>query len=239
VTFPYHAGGTATVDTGLQNHIGPTSFYRGLQTGGTSGCAMYSDSYGHRTYWFDAAESDEFGEIRRPAAQREWLDEKSMNCMTPIMFAAFCAWDGGYLPSRTAFYAAWGGQTWPWGATPEPNNAAAKIANFNSGTGSFTPAAPPRYLFPAVNYATFANDFSPIVAAPGRFAGDKASVVRPGQETWMDLGGNMLEWMQLNGLYYGWSGASFEGHHYGRSGDSGLYFLDKYGKGSARCMRLK
>jgi hypothetical protein len=239
VTFPYVGGGTTVVDMGLQSQIGPSSFYRGTQVGGISGCAMYTDGYGHRTYWFTQAESNEFGEIVRPAAQQEWLDEKAMNCLTPIMYAAFCAWDGGYMPSRTAFYAAWGGQTWPWGAAPAPLDNVAKIANFNNGTGSFSPANPPRYVFPNVNYGTFASDFSPIIAAPGRFPGDKASVVRPGQETWMDMGGNMLEWMQHGGLYFGWSGSSFEGHHYGRSGDSTLYFLDKYGKGSARCMRLK
>ena len=239
VTFPLAAGGSAAVDMGLQSQIGPTSFYRGLQIGGTSGCAMYPGSYGHRTYWFNAAEAAEFGELTRPADQQAWLDEKSMNCMTPLMYAAFCAWDGGYMPSQATWYAAWGSQAWPWGAGPNVNDEVAKIANFNAGTSGFGLTKAPRYLFPAVNYGTFANDFSPIIASPGRFPGDKASVVRPGQETWMDMGGNMLEWMQTGGNFYGWSGSSFEGHNYQRSGNSLLYFLDKYGKGSARCMRLK
>ncbi len=238
VTFPYLEGGNVALDMGLQSQIGPTSYLRGVQQSGISGCGMYADSYGHRTYWFDDAEADEFGELHRPAGQREWLDEKSMNCMTPIMFAAFCAWDGGYMASQAAWFSAWGDKVWPWGDGPDVTDDAAKLANFNAGTGTFSPSAPPRYVFPSVDYGTFAADFSPIIAAPGRFSGDKASVVRPNQETWMDMGGNMLEWTQSAGVYYGWSGSSFEGHRYFRSGTSPLHFLDKYGKGSTRCMRL-
>jgi hypothetical protein len=55
----------------------------------------------------------------------------------------------------------------------------------------------------------------------------------------MDLGGNMIEWSQNAGAYYGWTGASFEGHDYPRMWTSAVYFLDKYGKGDGRCMRLK
>ena len=36
-----------------------------------------------------------------------------------------------------------------------------------------------------------------------------------------------------------WTGASFEGHFYPRSWTVPLYFLEKYGKATARCIRLK
>ena len=233
-------GGTTDLDIGLQDQIGPSSFYRGvLGNGGTSGCAMYTGSYGHRTYWFDTAESAYFGEINRGAAAKDVLDEKSMNCMTPIMFGAFCAWDGGYMPTQTAIATAYGPSQWPWGDTPTPADDVAKIANYNSGTSGFNNVKTPRYLFPSVDYATFANDFTPIIAAPGRFPMDIASKARPGQESWMDMGGNMIEWSQANGVWYGWTGSSFEGHFYPRLWTSVLNYLDKYGKGGARCMRLK
>lgn len=236
------ADNTDNFDFGLLSHLGPTSYLRGvLGNAGTSGCAMYTNAYGHRTYWFDAAEAAYFSELARPAAQKDWLDEKAMNCITPIMFTAFCAWDGGYLQSQGAIQNAYGPDRWPWGPSPtaaEPNTGIALYANFNAGTGGFGNTKNPRYLFPAVGYGTFASDFSPIIAAPGRIATD-ASQVLPATDTWMDLGGNMIEWSQLNGTWRGWTGSSFEGHVYPRQWTGSINYLDKYGKGGARCMRLK
>ena len=231
---------TGDFDMGLLAQLGPTSYVRGvLANGGTSGCAMYPDSYGHRTYWFDATEAAYFFEIARPAAQKDWLDEKSMNCITPLMFTAFCAWDGGYMQSQAAISNAYGPSQWPWGDTPTPTDNVAKMSNYNSGTGGFNGVTKsPRYLYPNVNYATFANDFSPIIAAPGRFPTDGSQVL-PIADTWMDLGGNMIEWSQVSGTWRGWTGASFEGHLYPRAWTGGINYLDKYGKGGSRCMRLK
>ena len=228
------------IDIGLDDQIGPTSYYRGvLGNGGTSGCGLYPGSYGHRTYWYDAAQSAYYGEVVRPVAQKDWLDEKSMNCAPAHIFAAFCAWDGGYLQTTSALQGAYGTGTWPWGATPLPTDAVAKITNYNVNTSGFDNTKVPRYLFPVVDYSTFANDFSPIIAAPGRFPFD-ASNVRPLADTWMDLGGNMLEWSHNGaGAYFGWTGSSFEGHYYDRSWATALVFMDKYGKGSSRCMRLQ
>lgn len=238
--FPYHAGGTVTLDLGLDAQLGPTSYYRGTQPGlasATSGCSMDAGGYGHRTYWADKATSDNFGEVYRPN-MKDVLDEKSMNCATPLMFAAFCAWDGGYMPTQAAIIAAYGTKQWPWGDTPAMNDDVAKMGNYNAGTGNFG-AVTPRYLFPVVDYATFANDFTPIIAAPGRFPKDAATQVRPTGETWMDLGGNLIEWNFNAGAYYGWTGSSFEGHYYPRLWTTAVYYLDKYGKGGVRCMRLR
>lgn len=228
-------------DIGLNSQIGPTSYYRGWSTGGTSGCYLGAGGYGHRTYWFDAALSASFSEVPRSVAMKDILDEKSMNCMPPIMFAAFCAWDGGYMVSQAAIAAAYGPSQWPWGDLPTPQDEVAKIANYNPGTSGFGATKQPRYLFPSVNYATFADDLSPVIAAPGRFF-DDVSQVKPiagSNESYMDLGGNMIEWSNTNGNIYGWTGSSFEGHVYPRMWTGGVYFLDKYGKGGSRCMRLR
>lgn len=229
-------GGTVNLDMGINAVLGQISYYRGVQTGGTSGCSMLPNAYGHRTLMYDPAQGA--GEFQRAAALRDTLDEKSMNCMTPIMFAAFCAWDGGYMQTQAAIAGAYGSATWPWGSTPDVTDEVAKIANYNAGT-NFNANKAPRYLFPSVGYNTFANDFAPIIAAPGRFVNDIASMSRPNQESWMDLGGNMIEWSGGNNLYYGWTGASFEGHRYPRSWGGGIYYLDKYGKGGSRCIHLK
>ena len=114
------------------------------------------------------------------------------------------------------------------------------LANHHSQQrNSFNNNKAPRYLFPVVGYNTFANDLAPVIAPPGRFPGDIASQSRPNQESWMDLGGNMIEWSGGSNQYYGWTGSSFEGHRYPRMWSPGIYFLDKYGKGGSRCIHLK
>lgn len=228
------------IDIGMNSQIGPTSYYRGWTTGGTSGCYLGANGFGHRTYWFDAALSASFNEVPRDVAMRDILDQKSMNCMTPIMFAAFCAWDGGYMISQAAIAAAYGPSQWPWGDTPSATDTVSAYANFNPNT-SFNATKAPTYLFPLVNYATFANDMSPIIAAPGRFANDLGQVkpIAGSNESWMDLGGNMIEWSNNNGTFHGWTGSSFEGHNYPRQWNGTIVPVDKYGKGGARCMRLR
>lgn len=238
--FPRSGGGTTFVDIGMQNQLGPTSYYRGPGLGApdaTSGCGMYDGAYGHRTYWFDDTERAYFGEIARPVVTKEQLDQKSMNCLTPAMFAAFCAWDGGYLVTRKAAQAAYGPSAWPWGEQ-EPLADPDKRANVNPGVRALSPAAPPRYLFPVVNYATFAQDFTPVIAAPGRFPRD-VSPVRDAADSWMDLGGNMIELVHDGDSFRGYTGGSWEGHAYGRAMGSNVIPYDKYGKTGARCMRLR
>ncbi len=133
-TFP-----AGTVDMGLDSQLGPTSYYRGFSTGGTSGCYLGAGGYGHRTYYFDAGKSAVFGEVARAASMKDVLDEKSMNCMTPIMFAAFCAWDGGYMLTPDAMAGAYGPSQWPWGDTPTPQDNVALITNYNNGRASTPP----------------------------------------------------------------------------------------------------
>jgi hypothetical protein len=240
-----YGGAIANVDIGINSQIGPTSYYRGINQNGTSGCSMALGNSGHRTVWTDDATRASFGE---PSAgnttERDRLDEKSANCMTPIMFAAFCAWDGGYVMTQDAFMAAFGPATLPWGepaAGLTMNQDAAGRSNYNmSGLGNLL-LNPPRYNYP--RSTMFANSQTQLIAAPGRFPLDLASVARPGQETWMDISGNMLEWYfnVTAARYQGWGGSSFEGHaplNYGKT-VYGLIFMDKYGKGSTRCVRLK
>ncbi len=252
---------TVTLDMGAFSQFGPQSYYRAVGYVGSSGCYMGAgvDAFGHRTVLLGPEETGGGtleswnGEpVRSPAIQTT-LDEKSANCMTPLLFAAFCAWDGGYVMTQDALTAAWGPQKWPWGASPDlplsqatprvratAAEEAAFYGNFNINN-SFSAAHKPKYSYPAsASYASFADDLSSIIAAPGRMVRDAAVVSRASGDTWMDLGGNMLEWsiVPSDGIYRGWNGTSFEGHIYGLV-SWGLNPLDKYGKGGTRCMRLK
>lgn len=239
-SFPGPNGTTVNIDIGLLNQLGPTSYYRGVaEVNSRSGCGMYADAYGHRTYWFDDAERAYFGEIARPPqTSKDLLDEKAMNCLTPVMFAAFCAWDGGYLVTREAIHAAYGPANWPWGETPKPTEDPLKRSNVNNNILSLSPANPPRYLFPVVDYATFSQDFTPLIAAPGRFPLD-VSAVRPEADSWMDLGANLIEVVANGADIVGYVGASWEVHEFGRAAGNKLVVYDKYGKTGARCMRLR
>jgi hypothetical protein len=235
-----------TRDAGLFAQIGPTSYYRGVTGPGTSGCAMYKGNYGHRTYDDGPAVNAYFGEPRRSPASLAESDDKAVNCLPPLMYAAFCAWDGGYLTSKAAVIAAYGSELWPWGAAPTAaslnlTSERTMLGNFNWGVNytPFSNTRRPAYSWPALNDDTWSLDYTPLIAAPGRFPADIASNTRPGQPSWMDMGSNMIELSQTSGSVFGWFGSSWEGHVYPRGWDYAADRMEKYGKSGARCMRLR
>jgi len=75
---------------------------------------------GHPTYWWNnATQSGQFGAGNRVNTQVE-LDVKSLNCTPQLLFAAFCAWDGGRLPTQPELggvTGAWGPNGMPWGGS--------------------------------------------------------------------------------------------------------------------------
>jgi hypothetical protein len=81
---------------------------------------------GHPTYWWDDdTQKNQYGSQPRSTAfganAQTVLDQKSLNCTPQILFAAFCAWDGGRLPTQAelgGIAGAWGPGTMPWGNTP-------------------------------------------------------------------------------------------------------------------------
>ncbi|MBX3223676.1 MAG: hypothetical protein KF795_24400 [Labilithrix sp.] len=65
------------------------------------------------------------------------------------------------------------------------------------------------------------------------------STARPAADSWMDLGGNMIEVVANGATFSGYAGASWEGHSQGRAMGGTVVAYDKYGKTGARCMRLR
>lgn len=71
-----------------------------------SDCATWNGSYGFPTYYYSAdilardtelPRADAVGYSGETLKAQDFLDVKSMNCITNEMLAAFCAWDGGQL----------------------------------------------------------------------------------------------------------------------------------------------
>lgn len=132
------------------------------QAGATSygskdlGPGCYVKGLGAPAYWFDKEQQAKNGDVER-AFSREELDSKVLNCATRALFAAFCHWDGGRLPTKAEWlYAVNGGDpkhTYPWGT--DANIGAHASYNFN-------------YSWPRA-LADTDVDRGAILPAPGRF----------------------------------------------------------------------
>ena len=77
-----------------------------------------SGNYSANTYWMDAVHEAAF-QIEPRSLPRTTSDEKPLNCAMPMMFAAFCAWDGGEMATIADYHDAWvrPPNTYPWGPT--------------------------------------------------------------------------------------------------------------------------
>ena len=114
--------GQQTIDMGVYRHLGNTTVFPDRPCANCGqGCWLGTGQYdvGHPTYWGNKDWQDNGGSATRRFSQAE-LDVKSLNCMTQVMLAAFCAWDGGRLPTVDELgYQAWRTDTsWPWGNSP-------------------------------------------------------------------------------------------------------------------------
>ncbi|MCW5837940.1 MAG: hypothetical protein KIS78_36455, partial [Labilithrix sp.] len=109
---------------GVYEHLGNTVFMEDRPCANCGqGCWLNSGNgqNGHPTYWWPpATQSSQFGAMARAFTQED-LDAKSLNCVTQPLLAAFCAWDGGRLPTQAELggaAGAWGPASHPWGNTP-------------------------------------------------------------------------------------------------------------------------
>ncbi len=86
------------------------------QPSASQGCYSDAGSYGHNTYyWPQNVLASHFADHGPRRFTKEQYDEKSMNCSPYWMYAAFCAWDGGRLPTLPEVKRVWTAR-YPWGA---------------------------------------------------------------------------------------------------------------------------
>jgi formylglycine-generating enzyme required for sulfatase activity len=199
------SGGTDPDFAGVYQELGP--YVHGTATGGNEGC--YVNGYGTRTFRLPDAVNAKLGDAQ--SYPQDVLDEKMMNCVTVYMMAAFCAWDGGKLPTRAQFDYAWGGATYPWGASPAPAGYA--TAFDSDATGS--PVTPPggdvkranfdyNFWSPATRVGT---DYSIYIATPGSFPDGN------GPFGHADLAGGVFQFEEIVGTSANWSkSGSWQGH---------------------------
>jgi len=191
-------------DLGLTAHMAiDIDNYAGIR-----GCYNGEGNYSANTYWQDPAHLSEYGIPTRPIS-RLVSDEKSLNCAMPIMYAAFCAWDGGELALKADYQDVWTVATnsYPF---PAANVCAGGLGkpcpNYNwcngiYGNGGFTcqntlynvaeDGAGTFYEFPLGIDKSLDNES--LIAAPGRMV-DDASAKQANGESWMDLFANMVEY---------------------------------------------
>ena len=109
-----HCTGGAVVgqSCGFYQEVGP--YVHGTTFGGANeGC--YNRGYGARTYRLpDAVNTNEMDDPQ--AYSQADMDDRSMQCVTSYIIAAFCAWDGGHLPTRQQVNYVWGTHKYPWGS---------------------------------------------------------------------------------------------------------------------------
>ena len=102
---------------GVDYQLGGT-IYTGNYPSTSQGCYVGphgSGAEGSHTYDNGNAEGDVRGYTTA------YLDRLPINCVTYVMLAAFCAWDGGRLSTRAEHVAIGvngGGTTWIWGNSP-------------------------------------------------------------------------------------------------------------------------
>jgi formylglycine-generating enzyme required for sulfatase activity len=226
------------------DQLGPAPLYQQVSQGSrTFGC--YLTGGGARTYWVPAEVSQAYGDVPQAYSQAD-LDEKALNCVSALMVAALCAWDGGRLPTPRELDLAWGPAKYPWGASPAPYNPeyAPRGDRSRANHGN-------NYEYPE----KIGDDVTAWVAPPGRFPKGNgpmghadlvgnvwnftSAVFRDGPYT-PDPLGQWLEWSRGGAWEHG-QFVPFE--NISISGEPGIYkrfrapSMRKYWAGGGRCAR--
>lgn len=221
---------------------------------GNNCSTLAPDSYGWPTWYYPPDVLAKMGPNYPPRANgldlagnpveaSEFLEVKSINCVTNALLAAFCAWDGGQLATSEVMDYVTGsppslGNTPGCGTQvaedPPTSDASmkggrcadlAKInATYDAGASLPEPNHPlnkSNYRFPFFD-GSVTHDKAWQVAAPGRgsLAADGAAVdqvrIDAGDEPWMDLAGNLNEAVLATkgGVFSGRFGLKFRGLGY-------------------------
>ena len=224
------SGGDAPDYTGVYQELGPV--VHGTAGGSNEGC--YINGYGARTYRLPDAVNTRMGD--QQYYSQDVLDDKPLNCVTSYMVAAFCAWDGGRMPTKAEWDDAWGGAKYPWGAAPAP---AGWPAAYDSDATGITPTPASgdvnranynyNYWTPTVKVA---HDYSLYLSPPGRFP----SGASPSGH--QDLAGSVFNFQTLSGTQVQWSkSGSWQGHEIPYANNLVTNAFHKYWATGGRCAR--
>jgi formylglycine-generating enzyme required for sulfatase activity len=192
--------------SGVYQELGPN--VHGKAGASNEGC--FIGGTGARTYWLPDDVNARMNDKQQ--YPQDVLDDKMMNCVTSYMLAAFCAWDGGRLPTREEWNAAWGSATYPWGSSPAPAGWPAALTSDPAGNPAASPANgdPKRanynfnYWVPATRVE---NDYTLYIAPPGRFPTGN------GPKGHSDLAGSVFQYEDILGTTTNWSkSGSWQGH---------------------------
>jgi hypothetical protein len=220
---------------GVYQQLGP---YKLVSVGGQEpanrGCNV--EGPGARTYWVPDDINNRWQDRQR--YPKDDLDEKALNCVTQYVISAFCAWDGGRLPTIAEIsYAYTGGEgrTYPWGNSPAQQGY---TDAYDSAQVAPAPPANSHYANHGYNWWSPAqridNDYTVYIAPPGRFPDGNGKF---GQS---DLAHLVLEWASdrpdaSTGKFF-WNG-SWEVAHPTKNSSQNLAALAKYYAIGARCAR--
>lgn len=184
VTGDNHQFAPGTGRDGVYQQLGPIHY--GTEGPGNEGC-LTKQVGNARTYRLpDDVNTNLFADVQQ--YDQATLDEKPQQCTTFFMFAAFCAWDGGRLPTLDELDYAWdAGQPtthlYPWGMSPAPGGYKDAYPYDPAGQG-FGVVAPAGSDITMANYKynfwapakikcigddPLKCDYSLYVAPPGRF----------------------------------------------------------------------
>ncbi|MBX3204328.1 MAG: hypothetical protein KF764_04630 [Labilithrix sp.] len=149
-------------------------------------------NYNGHTYWV----SSETGQVYTRAE----LDPKVLNCVGWHLVNAFCAWDGGRMPTAAELRNAFTNgntTTWPWGYAGSAYNGA-----YSSTAQDVRLNHRYNYGYPGGTPAT--NRITWWLSPPGRFwQGWNANKI--------EIAGNVLEWTGDQPYNFAWN-MSFENH---------------------------
>ena len=198
---PYVASTVAEANTFLGPYWLGADNQNDVATNAVSKRSCNPNGFGGHTYWTPAAAGGDASDY-----SQNQLDPKALNCVGWHMARAFCAWDGGRLPTQAEITNAFtnnGANAFPWQfADNTPYDINAVDARLSHKFSYGYPGNNPRRV-PA-NTGTV-QDIAWYVAAPGRHPlGANANGVQ-------DAAGNLLQW--VGNIEYGFTWTvSWENH---------------------------
>ncbi len=213
--FSYGAPAAPPNGNSLYTWMGPYVYPPGA-TGANEGC--YIKGIGARTYRLPDAINTAFGDEQDYTP--DFDDERALNCVTALLLAAFCAWDGGHMPTHQQIDYLWTGAL-PWGTAPaggydqaygmDPMGTFGKQIFTNGQAPQVAPFTPDLHANWNYNYWGGAlqakTDYSIFISPPGRFP------LGNGKYGHADLGGNVFNVTDIDGTNVYWSrGGSWQGH---------------------------